>query len=82
MAHSMPAATKVTDSAAGAANAGLAAAAFNAARQLDSALGVAVLGALIPIAPGSLALPLATAAAVYLLAAVPARSFLPAPGRL
>ncbi|MGW4122083.1 MFS transporter [Nocardia sp. NPDC004711] len=81
MAYTMPAATNVTVSAAGPTHAGLAAAAFNAARQLGSALGVAVLGALIPIAPGALAIPLAIAAAVYLAAAILARALLPARGR-
>lgn len=81
MAYTMPAATNVTVSAAGPAHAGLAAAAFNGARQLGSAFDVAVLGALIPIAPDSLAIPVAIAAAVYLAAAILARSLLPARGR-
>ncbi|MVU75702.1 MFS transporter [Nocardia sp. ET3-3] len=74
MAYTMPAATHVTVSAAGPANAGLAGAAFNAARQLGSALGVALLGSLLILAPGGIALPLTAAALVFLAAAVLART--------
>ncbi|WP_162958271.1 MFS transporter [Nocardia yunnanensis] len=70
MAYTMPAATHVTVSAAGPDRAGLAGAAFNAARQLGSALGVAVAGSLLALAPAAIALPLAIAAAVFLAAAL------------
>ncbi|GAB2564118.1 MFS transporter [Nocardia heshunensis] len=73
MAYTMPAATGLTVSAAGTAHTGLAAAAFNSARQFGSALGVAVLASLMTLTPASLALPLATAALVYLTAAILAR---------
>lgn len=73
MAYTMPAATNVTVSAADPEHAGLAAAAFNAARQFGSALGVAVLGALTALTSGSLLLALMTAALAYLAAAVVAR---------
>ncbi|MFE3190993.1 MFS transporter [Nocardia sp. NPDC059240] len=72
MALTMPAATSLTVSAAGPAHTGLAAAAFNAARQFGSALGVAVLASLMTLTTG-LALPLATAALVYLTAAICSR---------
>ncbi|MGW4243568.1 MFS transporter [Nocardia sp. NPDC004722] len=73
MAYTMPAATSLTVSAAGPANTGLAAAAFNAARQFGSALGVAVLASLLTLTPAGLALPLIAAALVYLTGAVLAR---------
>ncbi|GAB0105132.1 MFS transporter [Nocardia sp. JMUB6875] len=76
MAYTMPAATHVTVSAAGPDSAGLAGAAFNAARQLGSALGVAVAGSLLVLARDSLAPPLLTAAAVFLAAACLARASL------
>ncbi|MEC3920587.1 MFS transporter [Nocardia sp. CDC160] len=76
MAYTMPAATHATVSAAGPENGGLAGAAFNAARQLGSALGVAVVGSLMILTPGAIALPLSVSALVFVAAALLARQAL------
>lgn len=70
MAFTMPAATTITVSPAGPAQAGLAGAAFNASRQFGGALGVAVAGSLLTFDHGSVRLASACAALAFL-AAVP-----------
>jgi DHA2 family methylenomycin A resistance protein-like MFS transporter len=82
MAFTMPAATVAIIEAAPAERAGIASGVLNAARQAGSAIGVALLGALLAsqVVPG-LHLAMGAAAAAFLAAAVVA-ALMPRPGRI